>query len=238
MTNELIHEVEAALKREELEKFWAEYRNYIVGGILLAIVLTGALSAWRAHKHNVNTRDTALLITAMSADEDKVAGALDEAAAQLGPRHRALAFLAEGGALMQADKKKEALAVYQKAAADDSLPGDWHDLATLLAVRTDWALNDAKGRDAEALLSRLKPLLKDEKSPWHYHARLQAGLIAAHGLDDYTQAQEHMQAVADTETAPPSLRERAKGLNHVYTLRMGAAKKAEKPGTEKSNPEG
>jgi hypothetical protein len=237
MTNELIHEVEEALKREELEKFWAEYRNYIIGGIVLAVLLTGVMSGWRAYTHKENTRDTALLVTAMSAEEDKIPAALEEAIPHLRPGHRALAFLAEGGALMQAGKRKEALAVYQKAAAD-KLPGEWRDLATLLAVRTDWGLNDQKGRDAEELISRLKPLLNDEKSPWHYHAQLQAGLIAAHGLDDYARAHEYMKAVTDAEMVPPSLRERAKGLDHVYTLRMDEAKKTEKPGAEKSNPEG
>lgn len=223
--NELIHEVEEALKREELERFWQEYRFFIIGAVVAAILLTAAVSGWQSYKYKTNTAQTAILTGAMSAEEDNLAAALGDAAPKLRGGHRAMAFLTEAGALQRAGKRQEALEVYSKAAADGSLPRVWQDLAVLLSTRAAWGMETEKTENAASLLKAIAPLLKDQDSPWHAHALLLAAQIEAHGNGDYQAAHKYLSDVQQVADAPPSLRERAKALDHIFMIRSGAVKK-------------
>lgn len=225
--NELIHEVEETLKREELERFWQEYRFFIIGAIAAAILLTAAVSGWQGYKYKSDTAQTALLAGAMSAEEGNLAAALAEAAPKLTGGHRAMAFMAEAGTLQRAGKKQEALDIYRMAAADGSLPGVWRDMAALLSARAAWGLQDGKenAESAQALLKDIAPLLKDEGSPWHHHALLLAAQIEAHGNGDYQAAHKYLTDIQQAANVPPSLRERAKALDHIFMIRSGAVKK-------------
>lgn len=235
--NELIHEVEETLKREELERFWREYRFFLIGAVAAAILLTAAVSGWQSYKYKVNTTQTAVLTTAMSAEEDNLAAALAEAAPKLSGGRRAMALLTEAGALQRAGKMQEALGVYRTAAADGSLPAVWRDLASLLAVRMQWAAEMAlKPETARGLIDELGPIIKNADSPWRWHAGLQAAMIAAHGLGDYDMALSYLTSLSDTgadrNSVPPSLKERARALAHVYRIR--ADEKTAKDGQVKN----
>ncbi len=220
--NELIHEIEESLKQDRLNALWKEYGPYIIGGAILAVVLTGIMSGWRAWNHSVNTRQTAVLVQALS--EEDIPAALNKATGPLRPGARAVAWLTEGGVLLGKGKKEEALAVYTKAADDKALPALYGGLARLLSVRLEWSL-EKKDADPEALITRLKPLLKDKGSAWHWHALVQAALIAAHDLNDYARAHEYLDAVRSGAGVPPSLLERAKALDLVYALKEENIKK-------------
>lgn len=226
--NELIHDVEETLKREELEKFWKDYGAYVIAAIIGIIALTAALSGWRSYAHHINTAQTSTLLAAMDTDSaDALAKSLGGALPSLKGGPKAMAYLGDAGALYQAGRKEEALAVYQKAASDGNLPAEWHDLSVLLAARLQWALEDGKKEgSAKALLSSLAPLAGNEKSPWHFHALLLSAQIAAHGTGDYNLAHKNLSAIQQApDDIPPSLRERAKALDHIFSIRAASAKK-------------
>lgn len=227
--NELIHDVEETLKQQQLERLWKDYGSWIIGGIIALILTTGAVSGWNAYQYKKNAGQTAALMTAMEAKDADLAAALGEVVPSLESGHRAMAYLRQAGELLRAGKKEEALAVYKSAVGDNDLPAQWHDLAVLLSVRTQWALEDGKAENgARALLDSLSPLTGNAKSPWHFHARVQAALIAAHGLSDYETARAHLSAVEQARDIPPSLKERAKALNHIYSIRAAEVKKEPK----------
>jgi len=233
--NDLIHEVEETIKQQELEKFWKEYKVWIIGGIVCAIALTATMSGWRTYNYKVNTAQTATLVQALSSEQDDIAGALTEMLPSLRSGHRAMAFLSKAGAMLRADRKEEAFAVYEQAAADKSLPAPWHDLAVLLSVRAEWSA--AKGDTTQALIEKLGPLVSNSKSPWYYHARLQTALMLAHDMKDYALARTHLAAIQRAQDIPPSLQERAKALNHIYTIRMNEQAKV-KTAAPDEKPEG
>ena len=231
--NELIHEVEESLRQERLQAMWREYGPYVIGGAILAVLFTAASSAWRSHEYRINTTQTAAVIEAMTAPEP--AAALDKITTTLRPGPRALAFLSEAGTLLQDGKNNEALAVYDRAAADKTVPEPFHSLAVLLEARLAWSMKgkiDAqtlwplKGHSqadiAKSLLEKLQPLIVDEKNAWRDYARVQAALITAHDLNDYSQARALLAPVKkDAVGGTSELVKRANVLDQVYAAEGG-----------------
>ncbi len=226
MTNDsLIEELQEDLRHERLRALWKEYGPYIIGGVALAVLLTGLMSTWRAWQTRINTEQTAIVMEALAADD--APAALDKAAPGLRPGHRALAWLNAGGALLADGKKEEALAIYRKAAADSALPEPYHGLAQLLSVRLAWGMNK-NDPDPKALIGQLAPLVQNPNSPWQWHAGIQAALIAAHDLHDYGMAHGYLSSLlgSNGNDVPDSLRERARALDDVYKIKAGQEKPA------------
>jgi hypothetical protein len=230
--NELIHEVEESLRQERLQAMWREYGPYIIGGAILAVLFTALSAGWRSHEYRINTAQTAAVIEAVTSPEP--AAALGKITPTLRPGPRALAYLTEAGTLLQSDKNNEALAVYDRAAADKTVPEPFHSLAVLLEVRLAWSMKgkiDAqtlwplKGRDrieiAKTLLGQLQPLIANEKNPWHDYARIQAALITAHDLNDYSAARALLAPVKKESAGDSDLAKRASVLDQVYAAQGG-----------------
>jgi hypothetical protein len=230
--NELIHEVEESFRQERLQAMWREYGPYVIGGAIMAVLFTAVAAGWRNHEYRINTTQTAAVIEAVTSPEP--AAALDKITPTLRPGPRALAFLTEAGTLLQNDKNNEALAVYDRAAADKTVPEPFHSLAVLLEARLAWSMKgkiDAqtlwplKGRDhveiAKTLLGQLQPLIANEKNPWHDYARVQAALITAHDLNDYSQARALLAPVKKEVGADSELVKRADVLDQVYAAQGG-----------------
>ncbi len=219
MTGDLIQDIDNAIRQERTERLWREYGPYIIGGAVLAVIITGGLSGWQAWKAKQAQRDTAQVMMAMEAkDAPAKAAALDKAVPDLHPGPRAVASFTAAGLLISQGKNEDALKHYEAAAKDASLPAVYRDLATWLAVRLDWSLHKA---NAQNLLSRLGPLIQDNNNPWTLHARLEAAQIAAHGLKDLGMARDYLAPVLKAEKTPPSLKQRAQALDHVYQLQQG-----------------
>lgn len=225
----LILEIDEALKRERTEKIFREYGPYILAGALLAILFTGIISGYRSWENRVNAEHTALLMEAMSAPDQ--AKTLEEIAPQLRPGQRAIAYMTAAGALMNKGENTEAQAIFARTSGDKALPELYRDLATLMSVRLSLS-TATENLDAATLLSRLQPLM-DESSPWRWHAHVEAALIAAHLQNDYAAARARLAPVLkDGESMPPSLQTRARALDQVFSQKLGAAKKDETPSTD------
>lgn len=214
----IILEIDEALKQERTEKLLKEYGPYILAGIVLAILFTGILGAYRSWNERVNAQQTALLMEAMISEERSTA--LETLAGQLRPGQRGLALMTSAGSYMTENKPEQALIVLDRVSQDQQIDDLHRDLAHLMAVRllTSVGKQDVK---AEDLLKRLTPLMA-EKNPWRWHAHIEAALIKAHMQNDYVAARKHLADVLSQETIlPPSLRERAKALNQVYSQKLG-----------------
>ena len=219
----LILEIDEALKREKTEKFLKEYGPYILAGAVLAVIFTGLISGYRSWENKISAQQTSQLMQAMTS-EDQVK-ALEELAPSLRPGPRAIALMTAASNLMTQDKTTEAQAIFKKASADKALPAVYRDLATLNDVRLS---SGAKDADGKALLAQLQPLM-GKGNPWRLHAHIEAALINANLLNDYATARTLLAPVvgAAEADAPPSLITRARALDQVFGQKVSTAPKAE-----------
>lgn len=225
----LLLEIDEALKRERTEKILKEYGPYILAGALLAILLTGMISFYRSWDNRMNAEQTALVMDAMTTPDPAVA--LETLAPQLRPGHRAVAMMTAAASLLSKDKTVEAQNLYTKIADDKELPAMYRDLASLMSVRLAMS-GDMKSLDAAALLAKLQPLM-DKTNPWRWHAHIESALIAAHLQNDYQAARGHLASVLNTEEiVQPSLQDRARALDQVFSQKLGAVKKTEPSTTD------
>jgi hypothetical protein len=229
--NDLIQDVENAMREERTAQMWREYGPYIIGGALLAVILTAGISGWRTWNNHVNQKNTAVLMTALQ-DKDEVA-ALRKADGQLRPAQQMIARMTVAGQLLKDGKKEEALKAYQSVADDTSIPGLYRDLALWLSVRLDWSLRGASLKDKAdvwKMIDKLQPVIADNSNPWNAQARIEAAEIAAHGLKDVAKAREYLAPVLSSPAATDSEKQRTQALDHVYSLEQPAEKAGDSTG--------
>ncbi|HTK85784.1 MAG TPA: hypothetical protein VL625_11945 [Patescibacteria group bacterium] len=229
-TNELIHEVEESLRQERIHEMWKEYGPYIITGCILAVLFTGVRSVWHNHEVRVNTTQTAAVVDATEAADP--AASLKSVATGLRGGPRAVAMLTEAGTLVENGKSADAVAAYERAANDRGVPEPFRSLALLLEIRTAWSSNSKistpvawpvgndKAANGSALIARLQPLF-DQNNPWRGYARVQAALIAAHDLGDYTKAREFLWPVRTDVHQPAAIVSQADMLDRVYAAQGG-----------------
>lgn len=211
--NDLIQEVEEAVKQEQLETLWKEYGPYIIAGAVMAVLFTAAITGWRSWNESVDKTNTTMLVDAL--EQDDIAAAMEEITSDLRPGPRALAYFSEANLLLQSEKEQDARARYEQAAQDKSLEPLWRDLATIMAIRLT---QDDTGETADQSLARLRPIAENKKSPWIAQARLEAARLMAHAQGDYKGASAYLEPVIDSATATPSLKQRALALQHIYDI--------------------
>lgn len=211
---DLFREVDEAMHQERMMKLWEENRIYIIGFVLGTILLTGLISGYRTWNNSVKETQTAQLIALQEAT-DYPANILATENLKMRAGLRGVALLQAAGAFLDQDKREEALTLYDRASAQKSLPDELQHLAILMSVRL---LADEETQDSNALLTKLSPVLKSNKSPWNAHARLEAAVINAQKLQNYDDALAHLNAVQDTKNLPESLYKRARALSHLYRI--------------------
>jgi hypothetical protein len=216
MSDDLIHDVENSMRQERAERLWREYGPYILMGVVLAVLFTGGMAAYRSWNQSVDERNTSAMLQAM--DDPDQAAALDKVLPGLRPGQKLVAQFSIAGLDLHNGKEEDALKTYNAIAADAKLPQLWRDLATWLGVRLDWSLHKDKTK-AQGLIDRLQPLVADTGNGWTWEARLTAAEITAHGLGQYGQAQDMLAPIlTDDSNAPDSLKQKARALNHLYGL--------------------
>lgn len=221
-TNELIIEIEEAVRREKMEKAAREYGPYVLAGCALAILITAASAGWQSWQARTNAQHTAAVLTALDGSGEKGAQNLADIAASLGSGTGVVARLTSAGMFMQQNNVPEALKQFQLAAAEKDADPLLRDLAVLQSVRLEWDSATDKEAAAKGLIDKLLPLTGDKNNPWQPHARTQAAIITAHGLNDLSGARAILAKVLERkDTLPASLVQRASALDHVYAQRLG-----------------
>ena len=215
MSNELIHDVEESLKQERLHALWKEYGPYLIGGVVIAILLTALISGYRTWEQKTGEAKTEILVDAMSVEN--VTESVDNIRGELGPGQRTVADLSKAGIHLSTDDRQAALLDLQSLAADKSTPQPYRDFARLQAVRLQTG-----EAGSEALINELQPLLKDKDNIWHFHALYQAALIAGDTAQDYPQALDYLNQLFDErdDNVSEQLINQATALQAVYETRM------------------
>ena len=215
--SDIFREVDEALQQEKIEKLWAEYKTTIIAAIAILIIGTAVGTAYRSWDAGRDAKETAKLLTAMQSDTPETA--LQEAIKNTRSGHETLGALSKAGLLIEEGKTEEAVIIYKEIAENRSAPKDLRNLSRILYSQNT----------QEASMDILKPLLADEKSPWIWHARLQAAVAVAHNNNDYAQAIAYLKPFDEVTTIPLSLKQRAQALSHIYALKQAQQSKTETP---------
>ncbi len=210
--SDIFREVDEALQQDKLLKIWKEYRSTIIAALAILILSTAITSFYRSWDTRRDATETERLTNALQADDPQAA--IQEVIQDTRKGHKALGLMSAANLYLQDNKKTEAAALFKQIAEDRKSPRNIRDLARVLYVQ------NAKQAD----ISLLKPLLRDDKSPWVWHARIEAAVFAAHNDKDYAQALEYLEPFKDVKYMPASLKQRALALTDVYTLKLQKAK--------------
>jgi hypothetical protein len=180
----LFREVEEELRREQYAKLWNRYGTYFIALGVAVIALVAGAKYWESERlASANAAGaqyeaaTALMQSAKTADAEK---AFAEIAAS-GPKgYASLATLSQAGAYLKEGKQAEALAAFEKLAADGSADRLISDFARLQAASL--RIGEA---DFTEMQNRLTPLMADGSS-WRFVARemLATAAVKAGKLDE------------------------------------------------------
>lgn len=203
---DMMNEVDDDIRQQQLAAFWKENGPWIVGGALLAIVITASMSFWRGYELRRDTAATAQLMRAIDAGD---AEGLASFADQAGKEHAAFARFAEASLLLRDEDKDKAVAIYDDIAATSGVDQIYRDLATLLSV-----MHSMDTGKTDILLERIRPLALS-KNAWRFSAlELQAMLYVREGRT--AEALEILTRVLSDPAAPEFVRGRAQGLRELY----------------------
>jgi hypothetical protein len=134
--SDIFQEVDEEVRREQLQKLWERYQNYVFAGVVLVVVGVGAWRGyeWWAEKQAAEL-GTAFQAAITLSDEGKHAeaeAAFAKIAADGTAGYRGLARMRQASELAQTDPKA-AISTYQAIAADQGLDSVLRDLAALRA---------------------------------------------------------------------------------------------------------
>lgn len=215
MSNNLLLEVDEAMRWERIEKVWKNYGNYIIGFIIAVILATAIMSGWNAWNRHVNARNTNDLITLL--DDKNFPANISEDMKLKGPL-RGIAYINAAGAAMSKDKDADALKFFKLAADEKSAPGEIRDLGILMQAR----LLAEDGKTSTADIDKLmQPVLGNKKSPWYHHALLDAAGYAAKG-EDYNKARGYLKNIMDDKNVLQGLKIKADALDRLYASKEKA----------------
>lgn len=211
--SDIFREVDEALQQEKVEKLWKEYRSTIIACIAILVLGTAIITGYRGWDASRDANETAKLLHALESENPQES--IQKIVGKTRKEHEALGLLSAASLLLEEDKKAEATALYKELSEKKSAPKDLRDLARIFYIQNT----------KEKSLDSLKPLLANEKSPWIWHARLEAASIVAHKDQNYAQAIAYLTPFKEATNIPPSLQQRAEALSHVYNLKKSEQKK-------------
>jgi hypothetical protein len=203
--SDIFREIDEELRRDNLLKLWSRYGRYIVAIAVLALVVAGAIVAWRDHqlseRRGQSTRYAGALTLARDGKESDAAKVFAAIANESGG-YAVLASFEEAGLLAKSGDHEVAAAAYDRIAAGNDLDPNFHGLAVLLSV-----MQRMPETDPHTTIDRLEPLIASG-NPWRPTAvelmalaRLQSG--------DRSGALDLFKSLADDLATPQNLRARA-----------------------------
>lgn len=230
--SDIFREVDDALQHDQVEKIWKEHGSTIVTAIVVAILTTALFSGYKSWDTWRDETETSRIITAL--EQDNPLPALEGVIADSRKGHQSVAVFATAGLHLKNNRAAEAFDVYQNAIDKRILMHDFEGLARVMAARLGSYLG-AEQKDPTDLLKTLAPVLADSKSPWIYHAKVEAAVIQAHMQADYTAALQSLNFVLEADGAPQDLKQRAKAMAGVYALQAAAMTQSD---TQETSQEG
>jgi len=204
--SDLFREIEEDLQRDRYKRLWAKYGNLVIAAAVALVVATAGWEGWKAYRlrqeQALGQRYASALALARAGNTAEAETDFAKLAADANAGYSALARLEEAALFAKTGKSADAIALYDKIAADGSVARPYRDLATLLSV-----MHASESGDAAQLIARLEPLTA-ATSPWRYSAlELTAALVTRTG--DKARAEKLYAQLSDDANAPNGVRARA-----------------------------
>lgn len=203
--SDIFREIDEELRRDNLLKLWSRYGKYVIAAVVLAVLVAGAIVAWRDHQQRERRAQgerfssaLALVRQGKEADAAKLFGSL----AQEGGGYGVAGAFERAELLAKSGDRKGAVAAYDSLAAASDIDPEFRDLAVLLAV-----MHGLPEGEPKAAVERLQPLTA-AGNPWRASA-LDLTAAAMLKAGDRPGALEIYQQLADDLAAPRGLRARA-----------------------------
>lgn len=217
MSDNIFHEVDEEVRREQLKQLWHRYGNLIIAAAFIVVL---GIAGWRGYQwweaRKAAEAGTAFEAAAELADQNKSAeaqAAFAKLAAGDSASYRLLARFREAEALAQHDPKA-AVKAYDGLAADGSLGAEWQDLARLRA-----GLLLVDGGSYDEVRRRLEPLTGAGHLFRHTARELLA--VAAWHDGDSAAAKHWIDLIVTDAETPNSTRSR---IDMLMALRRADAK--------------
>ena len=207
----LFREVDEEVRQEQYKKLWEKFGNYFVA---LCVVIVASVAGVKGYQYFQVKQSQAAAVVYFDAVKSASDGKFDDALKALDavshPGFKQLGFLQQASVLAEQGKTKEAVAAFDKLAADVSVDVSLRDLAR---IRAGYLLADSLKPDE--LIVRLGSF-DNESHIWRHAAREIFGL-AAYRTGDFSMADRYMNAnFADPDT-PQDMRQRAQVMIQLLT---------------------
>lgn len=211
--SDVMQEVNDELRQQRLEAFWIENRNWIIGGVILAIITTAGLTWWRGYTYKQDMLRTTQLMAAIKSEDAK---SLTEFAAQSGKNHAALAKLSAAGLHVKNGNPARAIELYADVAGSMSADRELRDLAKILSLNLRLGTEDPKKLHKELAD------MSGAKEPYRYTALEMDALVYA-GEGNMKDAAAKLEAISSSPDAPEDSRLRAATLHEFYAASANEA---------------
>ena len=210
--SDIFREVDDALQQEKVTKLWREYGPTLILSAVLLVLMTAAVTGYRAWDAKKDAEETARLTKAL--ESDNAVEQLVEFAKDARSGQAASALMTAAGLYTDKHEYTKAAETYKQAFEQSGTPGAFRDLARILYVRA--LLMTKEKQEGEKLLEVLQPVLKNGRGPYVWQARLDAALISDHMLKDPARSLGYLKDFEKADNIPLSLKEKAKDLSELY----------------------
>lgn len=201
----LIQEVDEDLRREQYEKLWKQYGNWIIAAALAVVLIVAGYQGYQGWDKNQRNKEALAFEAARSlAATGKTQEASDAFAKLAADGHAGVAVesqMIRAQLLQQSGDNAGAVAAYE-ALAKSSAPSVYRDLAVVKA-----ALLTIDNGDASPYEPRLAQIA-NASNPWHSLATETLAMQAIK-KGDLAKATDFYKKLSDDATTPEGMRGRA-----------------------------
>lgn len=213
--SDILNEINDDLRQMKLQQFWRENGSWIIGGAILAVVMTAGLTFWRGYQYQSNERQTTQLMATL---QTGTVESLQKYAADTGGNHAMMARFMAAGLEVQRGNGAAAAAIYDEVASSRMVEKKFRQLAQLLAAGQRLNTEDP---------AKLHDTLQDltgKRGTWRYSALEMDALVYARE-GKMKEAADVLAEISASRDAPEDVRTRAMTLRELY---MGAVSTGEK----------
>lgn len=202
------HEIDEAVRKDEMKEWWGRYGTWVVAGAVVLIVAVTGFVGWRQYDQAQRAAASAAYSAALAqiaTDPAAARAELEKQGANALQPYRSLAALAAAQLLPTLEEQVTALA----AVAPKLSASELSDLAMVIA-----AYKSIDTPKAEEMVAKLEPLAGPDR-PFRLSVReLQAMLVARKG--DTKRAKELWNEIAKDPAVPQGTSQRVSAMLNLY----------------------